>query len=238
MIRKRDLLTVILFSFCLVSVLFSFIGTNSSLPYDPWADINDDGKIDMKDIGYVARLFGVEGTPTNKTELLLELQAKINSLNASLLELQSRVDMLENAAQRNVTIWSGGSSTSGTSTGWNTYLTDFVEFNTAQDYLTVLANGTVTVLIPGYYRIDAWAMMFGMTYDGMAQLVVNGSNIYNSQDRRSSNQWFTLGLDVIWRLNPGDIFYVRYYNPGQYAYYRCQGSPVGSRLQVTYVGPL
>jgi hypothetical protein len=31
--------------------------------YDPWADINDDGNINMKDIGYAARLFGAVGDP-------------------------------------------------------------------------------------------------------------------------------------------------------------------------------
>lgn len=32
--------------------------------YDPWADINDDGKIDIKDIAYTAKLFGTLGDPT------------------------------------------------------------------------------------------------------------------------------------------------------------------------------
>jgi hypothetical protein len=32
--------------------------------YDPWADINDDGKIDVYDIGHLARLFGATGGPT------------------------------------------------------------------------------------------------------------------------------------------------------------------------------
>lgn len=32
--------------------------------YDPWADINEDGKIDIKDIAYTAKLFGTLGDPT------------------------------------------------------------------------------------------------------------------------------------------------------------------------------
>jgi hypothetical protein len=36
---------------------------SSSVGYDPWADINDDGKIDMKDIAYTARLFDTSGDP-------------------------------------------------------------------------------------------------------------------------------------------------------------------------------
>lgn len=38
--------------------------------------------------------FGTAGTPINKTALLLELQARIDSLNATNLELQSEVDLL------------------------------------------------------------------------------------------------------------------------------------------------
>jgi len=39
-------------------------GSQTTFQYDPWADINDDGKIDAKDIGYTCRLFGTTGDPT------------------------------------------------------------------------------------------------------------------------------------------------------------------------------
>jgi len=48
--------------------------------YDPWADLNDDGKIDMRDVYVVARKFGTTGTPINKTALLLELNATVHDL--------------------------------------------------------------------------------------------------------------------------------------------------------------
>ncbi len=48
--------------------------------YDPWYDINDDGKIDIKDVAGVASKFGTTGTAINKTELLLELNATIARL--------------------------------------------------------------------------------------------------------------------------------------------------------------
>lgn len=70
--------------------------TSSSLPYDSWSDINDDGKIDIKDIGDVAARYGSYGTPINKTDLLLELQAKIDSLNATVMELVATVNSLNN----------------------------------------------------------------------------------------------------------------------------------------------
>jgi hypothetical protein len=86
---KRYVIAAI-FAFCLIMTLFLAIPTRS-IPtvgeYDPWADINDDGTIDIKDVSYVARLFGTDGEAINKTELLLGLQAQIDSLNASLIDL-------------------------------------------------------------------------------------------------------------------------------------------------------
>ena len=66
----------------MASLLFEVIPINSQSAgeYDPWIDINDDGKIDMKDVGTVARAFGASGTPINKTELLLELQDRVSDL--------------------------------------------------------------------------------------------------------------------------------------------------------------
>jgi len=68
MATKKDLVIVILATFCLALTLFTVLPTHSSAgaasEYDPWADINDDGKIDLKDIGYAARLFGAYGDPT------------------------------------------------------------------------------------------------------------------------------------------------------------------------------
>ena len=67
-------------------------GTNG---YDPWVDLNDDGNIDYNDLYIFARAYGSSGTPINKTALLLELLARIDSLNASLAELRSRIEALE-----------------------------------------------------------------------------------------------------------------------------------------------
>jgi len=33
-------------------------------PYDPWADMNEDGKIDIKDLAYTALRYGTLGDPT------------------------------------------------------------------------------------------------------------------------------------------------------------------------------
>jgi len=80
-IKKRHILFCFLV-FCLTATLL--IGATSSAPYDPWVDGNDDGIIDIVDIVNLAIRFGEEGTPINKTALLLELQSKIESLNQTL----------------------------------------------------------------------------------------------------------------------------------------------------------
>jgi hypothetical protein len=74
-------------------------GSQTTFQYDPWADINDDGYIDVKDISYTCRLFGTTGDPVNKTALLYnvnatltELLSKIDSLNSSLQGLKAYVE--------------------------------------------------------------------------------------------------------------------------------------------------
>jgi len=58
------------------------------MDYDAWYDLNDDGIIDMTDIGLLCLKYGTTGTPINKTALLLELMEKVENLTArvSLLE--------------------------------------------------------------------------------------------------------------------------------------------------------
>ena len=80
MIRK-DLIIAVLLTFCLTVTLFTILSTMAQVPeYDIWLDFNDDGKIDMRDIGVVARAFGANGQPINKTFVLLQLQAAVTEL--------------------------------------------------------------------------------------------------------------------------------------------------------------
>ena len=113
---RKDMIFAVLTTLCMCALMFTVIPIRSGLPYDPWADLDDNGFIDIKDVSYVARLFGATGEAINKTALLLELQAKIDSLNSSLLnqeayfetrittqdalitELKSRVNSLEEQA--------------------------------------------------------------------------------------------------------------------------------------------
>jgi len=96
---KKDLIIVVLATFCLTSVLFLIPASSSGiLPYHPWWDVNDDGKIDIQDLARVSGAFGTYGEPINKTALLLELISRVDSLNASLLDLEAyfetRIDTL------------------------------------------------------------------------------------------------------------------------------------------------
>ena len=92
--RAFSMLVNILSLGILVSSLLLIGTTSSQGEYDQWVDLNDDGYINGKDAIILGTRFGTSGTPLNKTELLLELQAKIVLLNASLSELQTRVGIL------------------------------------------------------------------------------------------------------------------------------------------------
>jgi hypothetical protein len=94
MVTKKDIAVAILATFCLTSTLFmvipirSQVSTNSANEYDPWIDTNDDGIIDIFDIAALALAFGAEGTPINKTALLLELQNRLDELEERVLFLE------------------------------------------------------------------------------------------------------------------------------------------------------
>ena len=62
--------------------------------YDPWLDLNDDGKIDIFDVVMVAMAYGSSGKPYNKTAALIELQAKVSVLEATISARLPQVDFL------------------------------------------------------------------------------------------------------------------------------------------------
>lgn len=120
MVKKRDLIIAVLIAFCLTTMLFLVkpIGSQTSGQYDPWLDINDDGKIDIRDVHAVAVAYGSSGDSINKTALLYNvndtftsLLSEINTLNATITELQNnntelqdRVTSLEEQANSVKTI--------------------------------------------------------------------------------------------------------------------------------------
>ena len=82
---KRNHIVLGFLAICLTATLL--VGVTSSAEYDPWVDGNDDGIIDIVDIVNLAIRFGEEGTPINKTELLLDLQERVEALENQSLPL-------------------------------------------------------------------------------------------------------------------------------------------------------
>ena len=66
---RKDMIFAVLTTFCMCALMFTVVPIRSGLPYDPWADIDDNGKIDMKDIGNVAAQFMASGDPTKNVNV-------------------------------------------------------------------------------------------------------------------------------------------------------------------------
>jgi hypothetical protein len=68
---RKDLIVVILGTFCLTVTLFTIIPIRSQTTpeYDPWKDITDDGYIGIDDIVLVAESFGGLGDPTKNVNV-------------------------------------------------------------------------------------------------------------------------------------------------------------------------
>ena len=71
MVKKRDLIIAGLITFCLTATLFLMKPTRSQTPgqYDPWLDVNEDGKILIEDVAWVAKAFGTSGDPTKNVNV-------------------------------------------------------------------------------------------------------------------------------------------------------------------------
>jgi len=72
MITKRHLIIVALLTFCVTATLFMIQPTRSQSgvgEYNPWADYNEDGLIDIFDLVPGAASFGTEGDPTKNVNV-------------------------------------------------------------------------------------------------------------------------------------------------------------------------
>ena len=90
--------TVLVFTIVFVSLFFvnstTSIANLQTDKYDPWLDLNDDGKIDIFDVVMVASAYGSSGKPFNKTAALIELQAQVSVLEATISARLPQVDFL------------------------------------------------------------------------------------------------------------------------------------------------
>ena len=72
MVTKKDMTVAILATFCLTSTLFMITISKSQSgvgEYNPWADYNEDGVIDIFDIVPAATSFGTEGDSTRNVNV-------------------------------------------------------------------------------------------------------------------------------------------------------------------------
>jgi len=67
MVTKKDLVIVILATFCLTLTLFTILPTHSS--YDPWLDVDDNGVVELKDFYELSQAFGTSGNPTKSVTI-------------------------------------------------------------------------------------------------------------------------------------------------------------------------
>src|SRR4030042_2097466 len=69
LIKRRFAISVLTIT-CLTTVLLTVAPIRSGIPgpgeYDAWLDWNDDGKINMMDIGRIAKAFGTSGQNISK----------------------------------------------------------------------------------------------------------------------------------------------------------------------------
>lgn len=160
MITKKNLVIAVLATFCLTASLFMTVGTSgtSTTPqYDPWIDINDDGTINVLDLILVANGLGGTGDPINKTALLLELQSRVETLEAQTHSSNQTLEVLINQSFGVPEfLYSNGGyfdlvkmGEQGT-TGWVTAKTAIIPANT-------LKNGTIVVYLNwvSYYYLDS-----------------------------------------------------------------------------------
>lgn len=87
----------------LVGVTISEFPPDPEGVYSPWADLNDNGEIEIFDIVWLATRYGETGTPVNKTALLYYigdtfamLLDKIDSLNSTVIEQRTIINNLNN----------------------------------------------------------------------------------------------------------------------------------------------
>ena len=203
MIRKEVLMVLI--TFCLTATLFSIIpvGSQGVREYDPLFDINDDGKIDLRDYFGVGLRYGTVGTPINKTALL-ELQSQIDELKASLQSLQS--DFVALNASHAELLSQVGSLNGSVASLWLT----------VQNYSSILENHTITLNSTYIYSaattetlnwVDVSGLSVNINVNNTCYLMAMFSTMaYNYLDDFSSAQIYAHAMVDSTALSPGTLY--------------------------------
>ncbi len=200
MVTKKDMAVAILATFCLTSTLFmaipikSQVGTTSSNEYDPWIDTNDDGIIDIFDIAALALAFGAEGTPINKTALILELQSRVDSLNASLIDLMNQLDNIYEVEIAAYCSYENRSLVVGIAKD-----DALSSFNTSHKFI-LFGNHTFTVpaIGPDNYVFTHWS-----TGNNETTITISSSGQYIAYYQPPAPDWFD-GLVGYWKFDDGE----------------------------------
>jgi hypothetical protein len=69
MANKNSLLVVVLGTLVLMATLSVVIPATSSKPYDPFVDLDNNGRIGLSDLVILAQSYGASGTPVNKASI-------------------------------------------------------------------------------------------------------------------------------------------------------------------------
>jgi hypothetical protein len=85
-ISRASLLNIILFVLLVASAIIVGKSANNSR-YDPLCDVNDDGKINIVDFAIVALHYISEGTPINKTQVMIELPNRMAQAESNITGL-------------------------------------------------------------------------------------------------------------------------------------------------------
>jgi len=136
--------------------------------------------------------------------------------------------------------WSGGCSQIASSTGWNRYCTDKLDFNTADDHLHAADDGTITFIEGGLYEIG-----FHTSFNVPAELEIaflkNGIR-FNAGLTYSGGQWTDTNKRILWPFQTGDTLQLdlRSQQSGNIVavYWSHNQSGRWSRLQIRKVGDL
>lgn len=133
-VRKNTIMTA-LTVLCLTMVLFSVIPTRSTVgitrstsgSYDAWLDTNDDGLIDMEDVGAVASAYLATGDPTKNVNVtnwpdILNMTV-INSYNCPLTARKALNQSLGSGAVNQSSYWFSSSAVVDCYTQYYLYVT-------------------------------------------------------------------------------------------------------------------
>ncbi len=140
-------------------------------------------------------------------------------------------------------MFSGGCPNHSIGGGEDTYCLSGVDFNTMDKYATFNANGTVTINVDGYYRVNVYMdgltssyrrVIFRRTPVGGSEVDFAYAHLYET-----SAGWHFISLDTTWPFKKGDTF--RIVGQNDTANYRWHAWNIygqHSRAQVSFEGPL